>query len=574
MNIIADLPKEQPPLWIQELLADSPEAEQALWAWVSELHYRQVVAQAGSAHELVAIKQRFDWTAVERVCQTYRLYDGKQGVEATHTVQHLYLGVVLKAYHNWSYDTTARKVRCDVLLRWFVGYRLNETTFAPVTLWRFESWLRQNHPNLFFTTTLQQIDEDFPEERTAPQIGDTFALLSRAHEQSRTQLLRTTALRLLDALKQVAPSHHQQVEASLPRDALFGAAGDKPEWLLDKPARDALEERTAVAAHHLLRLVQAVHSTLPCSRNLLYLALTRWVNLLHKVLSDEFILTLDAQSACLQAALRSKHEKGAYAIGSAIDPEATFRLHGDRCELGYNVNLSATTHFIRSVVTATGATPDSKLVAPSIAVQLAELGLAPPKLIYDRAAGSPKTYADVDKASNGQTQLVARLIDHARSNPLFGPQDCTLGEDGVLTCPAGKSTARAYRSQSGSGWNYRFMPDQCQDCPMAALCRKAESKPNSPRNFYISDYIYYQRKALAYLRTDAFQQDMRIRPAIERIIACLVRYHGARHAAGYGLANADYQAHMAAMTFNLKSWARLTHERRKPKRKRADPDSS
>lgn len=109
---------------------------------------------------------------------------------------------------------------------------------------------------------------------------------------------------------------------------------------------------------------------------------------------------------------------------------------------------------------------------------------------------------------------------------------------------------------------------------MAALCRKAESKPNSPRNFYISDYIYYQRKALAYLRTDAFQQDMRIRPAIERIIACLVRYHGARHAAGYGLANADYQAHMAAMAFNLKSWARLTRERRKPKRKRADIDSS
>ena len=87
-------------------------------------------------------------------------------------------------------------------------------------------------------------------------------------------------------------------------------------------------------------------------------------------------------------------------------------------------------------------------------------------------------------------------------------------------------------------------------------------------------YDYYQRKALAYLRTDAFQQDMRLRPAIERIIACLVRYHGARHATGYGLANADYQAHMAAMAFNLKTWARLTNERRKPKRTKPDADSS
>lgn len=574
MTIITDRLKEHLPQAIAELIADSSEAKHAFWAWVSELHYAQVVAQAGNAHELVAIKQRFDWTDIEKVCNAYRLYDGKQGVEATHTVQQLCLGVMLKSYHDWSYDTTAKRVRCDVLLRWFVGYRLDEATFAPVTLWRFESWLKQNHPHLFFTTSLQQIDEDFPEERTAPQIGDTFALLSRAHEQSRTQLLRTTALRLLDALNQVAPTQHQRVEASLSPEVLFGAAREKPEWLLDKPARDALEERTAVAAHHLLRLVQAEHSTLPCSRNLLYLALTRWVNLLRKVLTDEFILTLDAQGACDQAALRSKHEKGAYVIGSAIDPEATFRQHGDRCDLGYNVNLSATTHFIRAVVTATGATPDSKLVAPSIEVQLSELGLAPPKLIYDRAAGSPKSYADVDKASKGQTQLVARLIDHGKSNPRFGPHDCVLGEDGLLTCPAGQQTSRCYRSQSGDGWNYRFMPDQCQGCPLAVQCRAANSKPTSPRNFFISDYAFHQRKALAYLKTDAFLQDMRLRPAIERIIACMVRYHGARHADGYGLHNADYQAHMAAMAFNLKTWVKLTNERRKPKRARAFDDST
>ena len=213
-------------------------------------------------------------------------------------------------------------------------------------------------------------------------------------------------------------------------------------------------------------------------------------------------------------------------------------------------------------------------MAPSIAVQLVELGLVPPKLIYDRAAGTPKTYADVDKASGGQTQLVARLIDHAKSTPFFGPQDCTLGEDGVLTCPAGQSTTRAYRSKSGSGWNYRFLPKQCKDYPVAALCRGEKSKPTKPRNFFINDYGYYQRKALAYLRTDAFQQDMRLRPAIERIIACLVRYHGARHATGYGLANADYQAHMAAMAFNLKTWAKLTNEKRKPKRTRPVADSS
>ncbi len=58
--IIPEQPKERLPQWIQEYIADAPEAEEGLWAWVSELHYAQVVARAGGADELVAIKQRFD----------------------------------------------------------------------------------------------------------------------------------------------------------------------------------------------------------------------------------------------------------------------------------------------------------------------------------------------------------------------------------------------------------------------------------------------------------------------------------------------------------------------------------
>jgi hypothetical protein len=62
-------------------------------------------------------------------------------------------------------------------------------------------------------------------------------------------------------------------------------------------------------------------------------------------------------------------------IVSAIDLEATFRHHGDRCDLGYNIGLSATKHFIRAVVGMTGVTPDSKRVTPPLAAQLKELGL-------------------------------------------------------------------------------------------------------------------------------------------------------------------------------------------------------
>lgn len=302
-------------------------------------------------------------------------------------------------------------------------------------------------------------------------------------------------------------------------------------------------------------------------------ALERWIGYLEKVLRDEFLLTLNEEGRCTQATLRTKHAKGAYVMGSAIDPEASFRLHGDRCDLGYNIGLSATTRFIRGVHGVTGATPDSKLVVPPLEQQRKELGVVPPKLIYDRAAGSPKTFAEVSAATDGKTQLVARLIDHAKAQETFGPQECTLSEDGFLTCPAGRKTSRAYRAGSGDGWTYRFLAADCQECPLITRCRRNQEKPKGNRNFFISDYAYHQRKALAYLKTAAFTQDMRLRSAVERIIACLVRYPGARCATSYGVANADYQAHMNAMSFNLKTWVTLTRERRKPKRAKPLDDS-
>lgn len=441
---IPQKPTEERAETMQKVQAD-PQAEAAFWALVSQKHYAVVVAQAGKNHEIVLLHDRFDWSAVEQPSQVYRRYAGKRGVAATHTVWQLCRGLVLKHYKHWSYITTAQKVREEGLYRWFADYDLHEKTFSAVTLERFEVWLREHHPHRLFFVSLQQIDEDFPEEKGAAQLGDTFAMRSRAREQSRTELLRTLARRILTQLEMNSPAMHQAVAGGLSREALFGAATERPEWRQSKDEQDKLEERTARAAHYLVRTVRNVLASAPNQQDVLMRALERTIGYLEKVLRDEFVLTLNAEGCCTQALLRTKHAKGAYVLGSAIAPEATFRLHGDRCDLGYNIGQTATKRFIRAVVGMTGATPDSKLVAPPLAAQLQELGLVPPKLIYDRAAGSPKTFAEVSAASGGKTQLVARLIDLAKTSPRFGPHDCTLGDDGLLACPAGQQPPRLSR---------------------------------------------------------------------------------------------------------------------------------
>ena len=223
-----------------------------------------------------------------------------------------------------------------------------------------------------------------------------------------------------------------------------------------------------------------------------------------------------------------------------------------------NVGVAATLHFVRSIKGVTGATPDSKLVAPCIEDQKNQLGVVPPKYIYDRAASAPKTYAEVDKASDGKTQLVARLIDHAKSNPRFGPHDCTLGEDGFLTCPAGRTTSCAYRAKSGDGWHYRFLASDCQGCPLWDKCRDATAKPTSHRTVFISDYAFRYAAELAYLDSEAAKADFAFRSNIERIIAALTLHNDARRAKSTGLTSVNFQLHMSATACNLKRWHTLT----------------
>lgn len=598
-----------------EVIIELEKNPESAWRWFSERYYAQQAEQAG--HELlVQVRQRFNLEKLIASCQGYRHYAGKRGQEATHEIAILCWAVLLKYLLCRSYRKTCQEIRNNTQARCFVGYRLDQATLSYVTLQRFEVWVMESQPRTLFTEILRQIDEDCPEAARQAQIGDTFALLANVAAQSRTEMLRDGCRRLLHYFKQINHLAYANILGSLKCEELFGAEGELPEYCLDKAQRDALELRTALAADACLRLLWQPVAGLPRSRKIEFLALQRWLAILDKMLRDEFVFERGAEADSLSARLCTDKERGSFVIGSTLDPEATFRKHGEKNQLGYNVQVAATEHFIREIFANTGATNDGSGVAPLVANQLEHLGTVPPKLIYDRAAGSPKIFHDVAKASNGKTQLVARLIDHAKNSTRFAPLDFTLNEDGSLTCPNGKSTHTFYRSHSAEGWNYRFSAEQCKDCPLWTRCRgeieplsptptpaiDAQSEPSAPatatpdtpkankrkspkatayrqactersRSVFISKHRDFQRKAILYTKTAQFKLDMKFRSTIERIIAALVRYNEARVAHSKGVAKADFQARMAATAFNLKKWHKLRRQRENATHYKA-PDSS
>jgi len=116
--------------------SQSVENETELWRWASAEQYARLVA-ANPNHLLVRVGQRFSFAALEAACQEYRRYTGKQGQEATHTVAQLCRALLVKHLRGWSYRRTSSETQTHLLLRWFVGYDLNEPTLSFVTLQRF-----------------------------------------------------------------------------------------------------------------------------------------------------------------------------------------------------------------------------------------------------------------------------------------------------------------------------------------------------------------------------------------------------------------------------------------------------
>lgn len=554
---------------IAENLADvifaSGLQEKEFWALVSGQHYAELVAQ-NRDHLLVFVKEQVDFAQLEEVCGVYRQYAGVRGQEATHTIGQLCRALLVKALNGWSYAKTEQEIRSNELVRWFVGYSLKAQTMDHMTVWRFAEWVKKHQPRRYFDEVLRQIDDAFPEEAKREQIGDTFALVSRAQEMSRTELLRQGAQKLLEYLGQVNPTAKAEVLAGYDGVGLFGAVNEKPEWFLAQAERIALELRTARAAHDLLWRVDGMVRRLPPRRELVAEGLRQAVATLRKIVTDEFAVTTDSAGKAVTVTHPTKPRKGLYRHGSTVDLDATCRIHGDSMHLGYNINVAATTNFIREINAVTGATPDSSGVAQLIANQREQLGKVPPKFIYDRAAGTPKIYAQVAQASGGQTQLVARLMDHTKNSDRFGPMAFRVDAGLKLTCPAGKIAETRYKSGSADGWNYRFTAKQCADCPLMAQCRGDAVKPSRYRQVFISNYRYYQLHALEYTKSTAFAVDMKTRSHIERIIAGVTRYNDARHARGYGVENADFQVKMAATAYNLKRWHTIMLERKKAQR--------
>ena len=514
-------------------------------------------------HYLVQLAQHLDCTPLEQACATYQHTAGP-GNHATHTVPRLVRALLVKYLRNLSLRELEDEIRTNLASKWFVGYSPFEAGPDHSTLERFEQWVIAHQARTFFDAVLRQIDQDLPAEPQQPQIGDTYALRANAAQETLITRVRHTCRHLLGALAAADAAGHAALLADLDQAALCGVADEVKEYRLTVEQRRGRLATTAVAAAQLADRVRTYLASSPLAAGPRQPVAT-WLAHLDKILADEFTLTRDAQQHVTAATELPKDQKGSYRLGSATDPDATYRVHDDQVDFGYNVNVAATQHFIREMHVATGAEPDPVAIPAVLQAEQTHHAVVPPKFIYDAAAGAGKHFATVAAVTAGQTQLVAPPIPYDARTARFTPDDFILSPDETtLTCPRNRSSTTAYRSQSGLGRTFRFTTKQCAGCPLADKCRGDAVLPAHMRQVFISDFRSDLAQARTYALTDDFKVDIKARATIERLIANLVRYHDARYARRRGLRNCQYQAHMNAMAFNLRQWLRQLARRHGP----------
>jgi len=471
------------------------------------------------------------------------------------------------------------RVYTDLLVRWFAGYALFDDLPDHTTIERFEIWVAQHQKRACFDEVLRQVEVDYPEERLKAQIGDTYAMQAQAARENLNTLLRHTSVLMLEAAAQVLPADLTCALSGFAWTNLFGCEHEKPWFSISKEEREQRLVVIAQAADELHERVSAILAERPSAE---FPLLRQRLGNLRKILQDEFTIASE------QVTRLPAKELGTFRIGSATDPEATYRVHGPEQEdttFGYNVQVAMTTSgLLRETQAYTGAVPDQSGVAALVSEQQEHLEVCPPKLIYDQAAGNGKTRAEVEQASGGDTRLVSQLPPHEKRSERFGPYDFTLADDGMsLVCPNGKVNI-GYRSGSGDGRDFRFLDFQCwageppahmknadlsQRCPLWEQCRDGKQGPRTMRQVFISDYREQVLAAQQYNQTDEFRAEMKQRSLVERVIFELTHYNGARHCRRRGTDYADWQAKMCAVAYNLKYWMRRLYSRLQPRTRRA-----
>ncbi len=152
-------------------------------------------------------------------------------------------------------------------------------------------------------------------------------MIADAARESLVTLIRHSSQRLLRDIAEQKGWAYEQVVDLVGRANLTGEEEKSYH-------RMTAEER----AEQLHTAVSTAYASLDLQGSKPNEAVQEWVGHLEKLLADNLHITWQADGQLGEVTRLPSKEQGSYRMGSATDPEATYRKHDDQDDLGYNIS--------------------------------------------------------------------------------------------------------------------------------------------------------------------------------------------------------------------------------------------
>jgi transposase len=294
------------------------------------------------------------------------------------------------------------------------------------------------------------------------------------------------------------------------------------------------------------------------------------VELLAEVLGQRFALQVNGPEPLEQS-------EGS-AVQSPHDPDAQYAAKGHgkqhKAWLGYKAQVAETLAeanrpaFVASIVTQKATQGDEAGLDQTLAVQ-AQSGLERP----------PELYVDGAYICGPRLQRAAQ-----EGWALLGPAPPSPRRPGVVRlpveafqvdivhrracCPAGQRSGHCSRLEGGQktsgvkvSYRFEWRKRDCQGCPLRAQCVPPGQKH---RSLTVGEHHEFLQQRRQEQSSEAFQQQMHRRNAIEGTLSELARGHGLRRSRYRGFAKVELQNLLIGTACNIKRWLRWLITRAKP----------
>jgi len=240
---------------------------------------------------------------------------------------------------------------------------------------------------------------------------------------------------------------------------------------------------------------------------------------------------------------------------SPIDPDARYGAKSaTKRFMGYKANIteSVENNIITNVKVMPGNAHDATTMVEAV-IEQKKQGLIPAKVVGDAAYG--RLINREELKANG-TMVVAPIYNkNDRAKGIYPKSMFNYdAKNKLLTCPQGVTTKAAYWDELHQLHSFHFPMSKCNSCVVQKECtRDADGR----RTVGISIRHAEMMEAETYNRSAQYKKDMKLRPAVERKLAELVRYHGLRRARYRGLRKLGLQCFFTAAAVNIKRWIKL-----------------